>query len=67
MRILVILAAIAVVGICVYSLRQKAERPIQVGNEAPNFSLTSISGETVSLEEFRDRSIVVICIGNPYT
>ena len=40
---------------------------VKAGSEAGNFTLTSPSGEEISLDSFRNRSIVVMCIGNPYT
>jgi hypothetical protein len=41
--------------------------PIQVGEEERNFTLTAVGGKTVSLEDFKEKSVVVLCIGNPYT
>ena len=66
MRVLCILAIAVMIGICMSAFSQVAAS-LQAGEEARNFSLTATTGETVSLEEFKDKSIVVICIGNPYT
>ena len=41
--------------------------PIQVGDDARDFSLTSNSNKMLTLNDFKDKSIVVICVGNPYT
>jgi hypothetical protein len=41
--------------------------PIQVGDEARDFSLTSNNNKMLTLSDFKDKSIVVICVGNPYT
>ena len=49
------------------SIAIKLATPIQIGEEERNFTLTAVSGKTISLEDFKEKSVVVICIGNPYT
>ena len=41
--------------------------PVRIGDEARNFTLTSSSGEQIDLDSFKNKSIVLICVGNPYT
>jgi hypothetical protein len=41
--------------------------PIQVGEDARDFSLTSNSNKTLTLSDFKGKSIVIIGVGNPYT
>jgi len=45
----------------------KQVTPIRAGEEARDFRLTSIEGETVRLSQFRDNNIVLVSNGNPYT
>ena len=52
-------AGIVMIG-CTYN------RP-HVEEEYPDFTLTSTSGKSVTLSSFRNRSIVVLGIGDPYT
>lgn len=33
--------------------------PIDIGNEAPNFTLNNLSGETVSLEDYRGKTVLI--------
>ena len=40
------------------------ETVAQVGNQAPDFSLTDLDGKTISLSEFRGRKHVVLEFGN---
>jgi len=40
---------------------------IKVGDAERDFSLMSNSNKMLSLKDFKDKSIVVICVGNPYT
>ena len=41
--------------------------PIQVGDAERDFSVTSTSNKMLSLGDFKDKSIIVACVGNPYT
>jgi len=40
---------------------------IKVGDAERDFSLMSNSNKMLSLKDFKDKSIVVTCVGNPYT
>lgn len=55
---------------CASAIGQEGETPsspISVGDQERNFSLTDTNGDTVSLESFKDKSVVLILTGNPYT
>ena len=41
-------------------------RPIEIGDKARNFTLTSAENKTINLTDFKDK-IVVMGVGNPYT
>jgi len=40
--------------------------PIQMGEWERDFSLSSAKNEKVTLSDFKDKSIVVLCVENPY-
>ena len=40
--------------------------PIQMGEWERDFSLSSTKNEKVTLSDFKDKSIVILCVENPY-
>ena len=41
-------------------MTQRQKRPASVGEPAPNFTLPSLDGDDVSLEDFRGKRVAVL-------
>jgi hypothetical protein len=58
------MAAVALFGMCMYTLARSPAPTVlplrvHVGEEAPNFSLLSADGGTVSLSDFRGHNVLL--------
>jgi len=62
MKMLIILLSLSIISSIANA--EDATQPIEVGEEARDFTLVSLNGEKINLADFRGK-IVVISIGNP--